>query len=210
VDAQFLEDVIDFFIDDASIAHMGDGKSGIGRLTGSDSASGRARSEFYGRLFKEFIFTDIQTDRFTLAFDTLKAEKLRKECVENVRKAKAQAQVLGSSPSVLQRLLSVYALTESPAKQVPSSPAASSAQGSAASSAISAQVRLCSPKLQPGEVLPPVQLVCRSYAGCIPVFPRMMRLPGSSARSPACGRRFLRQPLPVATELTRDPRTCGL
>jgi hypothetical protein len=104
----------------------------------------------------------------------------------------------------------VYALTESPAKQVPSSPAASSAQRSASSTAISAQVRLCSPKLQPGEVLPPVQLACRSYAGCIPVFPRMMRLPGSSTRSPACGRRFLRQPLPVATELTRDPRTCGL
>ena len=211
MDAQFLEDVIDFFIDDASIAHMGDGKSGIGRLTGSDSASGRARSEFYGRLFKEFIFTNIQTDYFTLAFDTLKAEKLRKECVANVRKAKAQAQVLGSSPSVLQRLLSMYASSESPLKQVPSSPAESSSQGLARSMSISgsAQVRLCSPKLQPGEVLPPVQLACRSYAGCIPVFPRMMRLPGSSTRSPACGRRFLRQPLPVATELTRDPRTCG-
>ena len=80
-----------------------------------------------------------------LAFDALKSEKMRKECVDAVRKEKAQAnaQVLGSSPSVLQRLLSVYALTESPAKQVPSSSAASSAQGSAASTAMSAQVRLC-------------------------------------------------------------------
>jgi len=148
---------------DEGICHMRDGRGGLGRLTGSDAGSRKALAEFYGRLFKEFHLTQPQSDCFVLAFDALKAEKLRKECVENVRKAKAQAQVLGSSPSVLQRLLSVYALTESPAKQVPSSSAASSAQGSAASTAMSAQVRLCSPKLQPGEVLSPVQLVCRMY-----------------------------------------------
>ena len=144
---------------------MRDGRGGLGRLTGSDAGSRKALSEFYGRLFKEFHLTQPQSDCFVLAFDALQSEKMRTECVDAVRKEKAQAnaQVLGSSPSVLQRLLSVYALTESPAKQVPSSSAASSAQGSAAATAVSGQVRLCSPKLQPGEVLSPVQLVCRMY-----------------------------------------------
>ena len=37
----------------------------------------------------------------------------------------------------------------------------------------------------------------------------MVRLPRSTARSPACVRRFLRQPLPPAAEGTRDRTTCG-
>jgi hypothetical protein len=57
----------------------------------------------------------------------------------------------------------VYPKSESPYKQVPSSSAASSAQGSAGPTAISAQVRRCSPKLLPGERLGSVQLVCRMY-----------------------------------------------
>ena len=99
-----MEDLIDFFMNDNSISHMGDGRGGLGRLTGSDAGSRKALAEFYGRLFKEFHLTQPQSDCFVLAFDALKHEKLRKECVVNVNKTKAQAnaQVLGSSPSFME------------------------------------------------------------------------------------------------------------
>jgi hypothetical protein len=166
---QFAEDVIDFFITNERISHMGDGRGGFGRLTGPDKVSKRALSEFYGRLSNEFQFTQAQEDHWWLAFETLQDEKTRKECVASLQKDKSQAQpqVLGSSPSWVQRLCSMYASSESPAKQVLSSSAASSAQGSARSKAISesAQVRpsLCSPKWLPGDRLGSVELVCRMY-----------------------------------------------
>jgi hypothetical protein len=81
--------------------------------------------------------------------------------------------VLGSSPSIVQRLCSMYALSESPAKQVPSSHASPSVQGAAAPSQTPSgpQVRWCSPKLLPGERLSPLQLVCRSYTRIVPYAP---------------------------------------
>ena len=83
---------------DEGFCHMRDGRGGLGRLTGSDAGSRKALSEFYGRLFKDFHLTQTQSDCFVLAFEALKSEKIRKECVDAVRKEKAQAQVL--SPPV--------------------------------------------------------------------------------------------------------------
>ena len=101
MDEHLWQDLIDFFMNDESISHMGDGRGGLGRLTGSDGVSRRALAEFYGRLFKEFHYSQDQSECVVLAFDALKDEKLRKECLANVKKTKAQAnaQVLGSSPS---------------------------------------------------------------------------------------------------------------
>ena len=125
---------------------------------------------FTGGSPRNFSSRQLKKNHWWLAFEALQDEKTRKECLASLKKdkaqaqAQAQAQVLGSSPSLtmIDRLASMY---ESPYKQVPSSPAESSAQGSAHSTSISesAQVRPCSPKLQPGEVLSPVQLVCRMY-----------------------------------------------
>ena len=161
MDIQFAEDVIDFFITNERFSHMGDGRGGFGRLTGPDKGSKRALAEFYGRLIKAFQFTPAQADHFWLAFETLQDGKLRKECVATLREEKtAKAQVLGSAPWLIQRLASMY---ESPLKQVHSIPAESSAQGSFRSTPISAQVRLCSPSLLPGERFSPVQYVLRMY-----------------------------------------------
>ena len=92
MDIQFAEDVIDFFITNERIAHMGDGKGGFGRLTGPDKVSKRALSEFYGRLSKEFQFTPAQENHWWLAFEALQDEKTRKECLASLKKDKAQAQ----------------------------------------------------------------------------------------------------------------------
>ena len=162
MDIQFAEDVTDFFITNERFSHMGDGRGGFGRLTGPDKGSKRALAEFYGRLSNAFEFTRAQEDHFWLAFETLQDEKTRKECVASLQKDKSQAQpqVLGSFPSWVQRLCSMCASSESPAKQVLSTSASS-----ACSNAISesAQVRLCSPKWLPGERLGPVELLCRMY-----------------------------------------------
>ena len=108
MDPSFSERVIDFFIE-SDFTHMGDGRGGIGRLTGSDKVARRPLSEFYGRLFAEFEFTPAMKDRFVLAFDTLKDSKIRKETAADTAKAKSQAkgQVLGS-PSLVQRLASMH------------------------------------------------------------------------------------------------------
>ncbi len=91
MDSQFAEDVIDFFISNEGIAHMGDGKGGFGRLTGPDKVSRKALAEFYGRLSKEFQFTPAQKNHWWLAFEALQDEKTRKECLASLKEDKAQA-----------------------------------------------------------------------------------------------------------------------
>ncbi len=105
-------------MNDEGICHMRDGRGGLGRLTGSDAGSRKALAEFYGRLFKEFHLTQPQSDCFVLAFDALKHEKLRKECVVNVNKTKAQAnaQVLGSSPSFMEPPVSAGRIDDASAR----------------------------------------------------------------------------------------------
>ena len=178
---------MDYLMCTENITHMGDGRGGIGRLTGSDKTAMRLLSDFYRRLFAEFEFTPAHRDHFVLAFDTLKAAKLRKEIkAADAAKAKAvaKAQVLCSSPSLVRRLASIH---ESPLKQVPPpSLAAAGAEGSRTPTP--AQVRACSPKLLPGERLSPRLLVCRMYTRDAPAevdrpLPRLRSQAGSASRS---------------------------
>jgi hypothetical protein len=169
-DNEFLAEVLDFFLLDENIKHLGSGDVGLAKfIIHEDRASSRLRAGLLGRLYGKFTLGDEQIADFELVFQTLVTEKFRKEVALAAQRERAQqntqanAQVLGSSPSMMERLCSVYPKSESPYKQVPSSSAASSAQGSAGPTAISAQVRRCSPKLLPGERLGSVQLVCRMY-----------------------------------------------
>ena len=161
-----------FFLRDEKIKHLGSGDYGLAKfITKDDGSSLSLRAALLGRLYGKFSLQDEQINDFELVFDTLETEKFRKEVAlaaqreraQQNAQAQAQAQVLGSSPSFMERLWSVYAKSESPYKQVPSSPAGSSAQGSARSTSTFGQVRPCFPKWQPGEVLSPVQRMCRMY-----------------------------------------------
>jgi len=186
---KFSEDVADYFMNNENISHMGDGRGGIGHLTGSDPTARTLLSEFYRRLFEAYHFTQAQRDQFVLAFDTLKRSKLRKEiaAADAARtKAASKAQVLCSSPSLVRRLASIH---ESPLKQVPppQSPAEASSARLRTQPAL-AQVRACSPKLLPGERLSPRQLVCRMYTRDAPAevdrpLPRLRSQVGPASRS---------------------------
>ena len=160
--------MLDFFLRDEKIKHLGSGDFGLAKfIIKDDRSSARLRDALLGRVYAKFSLHADQMNDFELVFETLETEKFRKEVAAAAQKERAEqnaqgkAQVLGSSRSLIQMLASMY---ESPLKQVPSSPAGSSAQA-VRSTPIFAQVRLrlCSPSLPPGERFSPVQYVCGMY-----------------------------------------------
>ena len=162
--------MVDFFLFDEKIKNVGGGEYGLGKyIAHNDRSSARLRAGLLGRLYQRLGIMEEQQDDFELVLDTLETEMYRKEVAAAARRQvaeqQAQAQVLGSSPSLVQRLASMYESYESPLKQVQSNRAESSEQGFrfTAQSSNFAQVRLCSPHRLRGERLSPVQLVCRMY-----------------------------------------------
>ena len=159
--------MVDFFLFDEKIRNVGGGEYGHGKyIAHNDRSSARLRAGLLGRLYQRFGIVEEQQDDFELVLDTLETEMFRKEVAAAARRQvaeqQAQAQVLRSSPSLLQRLSSMH---ESPLKQVQSNHSESSVHGfhRMAESSSFAQVRLCSPNRVRGERLSPVQLVCRMY-----------------------------------------------
>ena len=159
--------MVDFFLFDEKIRNVGGGEYGLGKyIAHNDRSSARLRAGLLGRLYQRFGIVEEQQDDFELVLDTLETEMFRKEVAAAARRQvaeqQAQAQVLRSSPSLLQRLSSMH---ESPLKQVQSNHSESSQHGfhRMAESSSFAQVRLCSPNRVRGERLSPVQLVCRMY-----------------------------------------------
>ena len=159
--------MVDFFLIKEKIRNVGRGEYGLGKyIVHEDSNSARLRAGLLKRLYQEFRILDEQQDDFELVFETLESEMFRKEVAAAARRQdaerKAQAQVLGSSPSLVQRLFSMH---ESPLKQVQSNHPETSEQGyrRTMQSFTFAQVRLCSPNRLRGERLSPVQRLCRMY-----------------------------------------------